>query len=485
MGFATSKFSDRLSPMPQNKRPNILWYCTDQQRFDTIGALGNPYVQTPTLDRLVEEGTAFTRTYCQSPICTPSRASFMSGLYPSRVHNTRNGNDTYPENAPLISRQLAEAGYDCGLIGKFHLQSSGKRTEPRIKDDGFRYWKFSHAPRDDWPEGEHDYADWVRDQGASLNALRESEDRVPAEFHQTTWATTRAIEFLSEDRGDSPWMLNINIYDPHPPFIPPRKYAEKFDENDMPGPHFQPSDICAQSKLEDADFQTKSRDPAEFDCKHIQADYYAMIALIDDQLARLLEALEESGQAENTVVIFTSDHGETLGDHGMLYKGCRFYEGLTRVPLIFHAPGHIKAGQQCDRLTELLDLSASILDLAGLEIPDEHQGQSLVPWLTGEKPSHESPREFVRCEYFDALAAEFTGGNGTFATMHRTDRHKLVLYHSLNKGELFDLETDPWEHDNLWDKPEAAELKNELILQSFHAHVNLTTDIGSDRIAPM
>lgn len=197
--------------MPQNKRPNILWYCTDQQRFDTIGALGNPYVQTPTLDQLVEEGTAFTRTYCQSPICTPSRASFMSGLYPSRVHNTRNGNDTYPENAPLISRQLAEAGYDCGLIGKFHLQSSGKRTEPRIKDDGFRYWKFSHAPRDDWPEGEHDYADWVRDQGADLNALRESEDRVPAEFHQTTWATTRAIEFLSEDRGNSPWMLNINI----------------------------------------------------------------------------------------------------------------------------------------------------------------------------------------------------------------------------------------------------------------------------------
>ena len=148
-----------------NERPNILWYCTDQQRFDTIGALGNPHVQTPVLDSLANEGTAFTHTYCQSPICTPSRASFMSGLYPSRVHNTRNGNESFPDWPPVITKLIADSGYDCGMIGKFHLQSSGKRTEPRI-DDGFRYWKFSHAPRDDWEEG-HDYADWVREQGAT------------------------------------------------------------------------------------------------------------------------------------------------------------------------------------------------------------------------------------------------------------------------------------------------------------------------------
>ncbi|MFT7632139.1 MAG: arylsulfatase, partial [Mariniblastus sp.] len=181
-----------------NKRPNILWYCTDQQRFDTIGALGNPHVKTPNIDQLVKNGVAFTHAYCQSPICTPSRSSFMTGLYPARVRNTRNGNDTFPDDPPIISKLIADAGYDCGMVGKFHLQSSGHRTEPRL-DDGFTFWKFSHAPRDDWQEG-HDYADWVRENGGDLDAMRQSEERVAPEFHQTTWASERAIEFISMDR---------------------------------------------------------------------------------------------------------------------------------------------------------------------------------------------------------------------------------------------------------------------------------------------
>jgi len=216
-------------------RPNILWYCTDQQRFDTIGALGNTFVRTPTIDRLVGAGTAFTHAYCQSPICTPSRSSFMTGMYPSRVHNTRNGNESFPTWPPLITKLIADSGYDCGMIGKFHLQSSGHRTEPRL-DDGFRYWKFSHAPRDDWPEG-HDYAEWVRERGGDLEVMRTSEERIPTEFHQTTWATERSIEFVTQQR-DEPWLLNVNVYDPHPPFIPPKSYADRFDPNSMPGPYF-------------------------------------------------------------------------------------------------------------------------------------------------------------------------------------------------------------------------------------------------------
>jgi len=466
------------------KSPIIVWYCTDQQRLDTIGALGNPFVQTPTLDRLVAEGTAFTRAYCQSPICTPSRASIMSRKYPSRVHNTRNGNATFPENEPLISKRIADLGYDCGMIGKFHLQSSGKRTEPRIPNDGFRYWKFSHAPRDDWPEGEHDYADWVRENGGDLNSLRESPDNVPARFHQSTWATTRAIEFLGEDRVDQPWMLNINVYDPHPPFTPPREYEDRFSAEDMPGPQFEKSDIAAQDRLTDADFQTRSKPPEEIEAKSAQAKYYAMIALIDDQFARLWDAIRESGQADNTVIIFTSDHGETLGDHGLLYKGCRFYEGLVRVPLIFHFPSHFREGVQYDHPVELLDLSATLLQIAGAKIPDDHQGKDLSPILKGTGDD-EPVRDSVRCEYFDALASEFTGGNGTFATMYLEGRYKLSVYHSIGKGELFDLHDDPWEHRNLWDDPNFEDVKNELILKSFNSHVNLTTDVGSPRIAPM
>ena len=461
-------------------RPNILWYCTDQQRFDTIGALGNPHVRTPVIDGLVREGVAFTHVYCQSPICTPSRSSFMTGLYPSRVHNTRNGNDTFPGWPPVITRLIADAGYTCGLVGKFHLQSSGRRTEPRM-DDGFSYWKFSHAPRDDWAEG-HDYADWVRTQGGDLNALRESEDRVPTELHQTTWTSERSIEFIEQPHV-RPWLLNVNIYDPHPPFIPPRSYAEQFDPAAMPGPHFRESDLAAQALLTGCDFQDEVRTPEEYDAAGAQARYYAMIAQIDDQFARILAALEATGQRENTIIIFTSDHGEALGDHGLMYKGCRFYEGLVRVPLIFSWPSHFQQNEQSDALVELLDLTATLLDLTGVPQPEYQQGKTLLPILNGESTGEHRP--FVRSEYFDALDPHFTGGTGTFATMHRTRQHKRCVYHGKDVGELFDLETDPWEHENLWDDAAHAGIKNQLLAESFDAHVLLTTDMGSKRIAPM
>lgn len=467
--------------LTMNSRPNILWYCTDQQRFDTIGALGNAFVKTPTLDQLVADGTAFTHAYCQSPICTPSRSSFMTGLYPSRLHNTRNGNDTFPDHPPLISKLIADSGYDCGMIGKFHLVSSGYRTEPR-QDDGYSFWKFSHAPRDDWQTG-HDYADWVKAKGGDLTAMRDSPERVPTEFHQTTWATEMAIEFLNQPRSE-PWMLNINIYDPHPPFIPPKSYADQFDAADMPGPWFRDSDLAQQAEFSDIDFQDEVRMPEEHRAKQAMADYYAMIAQIDDQFARLLSAIDDAGQTDNTVIIFTSDHGESLGDHGLMFKGCRFYEGLVRVPLIFRWPGRFRSDLRADGLVELLDVTATVLELAGLDPPEYLQGRSLMPILTGATdPNHF--RTAVRCEYFDALHPHFTGGTGAFGTMYRRGPWKLVVYHGKGLGELYNLEADPHEFTNLWDDPNFAAIKAELVLAAFEQHVVLTTDVGSERIAPM
>jgi arylsulfatase A-like enzyme len=325
----------------------------------------------------------------------------------------------------------------------------------------------------------------VKEKGGDLTAMRESEDNVSAEYHQTTWATERALEFLDEAESiDKPWMLNINPYDPHPPFIPPKKYAEKFDADSMPGPHFRESDYEAQAKLGPVDFQTEAQSPEERGAKKIQALYYAMIALIDDQLARIIQRLDETGQRENTVIIFTSDHGESLGDHGLLYKGCRFYDGLVRVPLIFNCPGGIESGLQSEALVELLDMSATILDFAGVERPEYFQGDSLRPILSGAT-SPEHHRESIRSEYFDALDKKFCNGNASFATMYRTRRYKISVYHRDNLGELFDLENDPHEFDNLWDDPAYEEIKNQLILESFNDHVLKTTDVGSRRIAPM
>ena len=192
-----------------DERPNILWICTDQQRYDTIGALGNENVSTPHIDRLVSEGFACTHAYCQCPICTPSRASFLTGMYASAVHVNGNGNGTFPGHPPLVTKLLSDSGYDCGLIGKLHLTSAHKRIEARV-DDGYRYWEYSHAPRDDWEVG-HGYADWVREQGEILGELTKSLDGVPEAFHQTTWCAEKTIEFMREER-EGPWLASVNIY---------------------------------------------------------------------------------------------------------------------------------------------------------------------------------------------------------------------------------------------------------------------------------
>jgi arylsulfatase A-like enzyme len=211
----------------------------------------------------------------------------------------------------------------------------------------------------------------------------------------------------------------------------------------------------------------------------LKAAYYAMLKLVDDQLGRLLQAIDDGGDFNNTLVIFSTDHGESLGDHGLIEKGCRFYEGLVRVPLIFSWPGQIKTNLQSDALVELMDIAPTLLDAATIAKPSHMQGQSLWPLLTGKTdPRFHKP--FVRSEYFDALKEN----DGTRATMYRDDRYKLVVYHGHDLGELYDLNVDPGEFNDLWDDPNASDIKNRLIHQSFDATM-LVQDLGPPRIGPM
>ena len=391
-------------PTTKTPPPNILWYCTDQQRFDTIGALGNPHVHTPNFDRLVREGVAFTHTYCQAPICTPSRASFLTGRYPSAVGVNGNGNPWFPQEETLVTRRLADVGYECGLVGKLHLAGAYLGREPRV-DDGYSFFQYSHAPRDDWSRG-HDYADWLREQGADAAGLlavapvphglaepTSTDDNVPPRLHQSTWCSDRAIDFIAANQ-ERPWLLSVNPYDPHPPYDPPWEYYRRFDPDTLPGPHFQDSDLDHQRSLAEAGFQTEPMTPDEFDGaggRKAQALYYAMIEQLDDQFGRILDMLERTGQRENTVIVFMSDHGEALGDHGLAHKGCRFFDGLTRVPLIISWPGHLESDLRSDALVELLDVAPTLMELAGLPTPPEMQGRSLVPILSGRTCSGRAP----------------------------------------------------------------------------------------------
>jgi arylsulfatase len=472
------------------ERPNILWICTDQQRYDTIRALGNDVIRTPNLDRLVAEGVAFTRAYSQSPICTPSRASFLTGRYPNTVHVNRNGDGTFPERPGLITRTLRDEGYDCGLSGKLHLTAANGRVEAVPADQyGYRVIEWSHHPQpeDFWPTDQHDYQRWLRDQGVVWEEAHDADldsewttevcrPGIAAEYHQTTWCAEKAIAFMTEER-EGPWLMSVNPFDPHPAFDPPLSYLERVDVDAMPMPLFREEELTSQRRFQGIDHQTEDpRSPEDYPAQRMVAAYYAQIELIDDQLGRMLDALEATGQRENTIIIFTSDHGEMLGDHALLWKGCRFYEGAVHVPLIISWPAQAQSGLVSDALVELTDLVPTLLDALDLPISAHVQGRSLLPILKGEAdPDHH--RDFVRCEYHDTLDRPYA----SHANMLRTDRYKLVVYHGHEVGELYDLEADPDEFHNLWDDPAMQEMKHGLIKQLFDA-VMLAVDEGVERV---
>ncbi|MDE2852635.1 MAG: sulfatase-like hydrolase/transferase [Chloroflexota bacterium] len=478
-----------------SKGPNILWYCTDQQRFDTIAALGNAHINTPNIDRFAAESTVFTHAYCQSPICSPSRASFLTGMYPSALGVNGNGFRCFPRHyeARLISHVLRDEGYDCGLVGKLHLASAFLRREERV-DDGYDYFQYSHDHKGGNERG-NEYVEWIKAQGidhnqvllprgiTSLDDYRNSHlqqgfgglmeptaeaDNIPPHLHQTHWCTEKAIEFIGRNREpDKPWLLSINPFDPHPPFDAPCEYYRRYDPDSLPGAHFEEGDIAHQRRLEaaDIDFQNRARRPEEFQHKQIQASYYGMIEFLDEEFGRLLHYLEATGQRENTVIIFMSDHGEMLGDHGLVLKGCRFYEGLARVPLMISWPGHVKP-QVSDALIELVDIAPTLYELLGMDVPPWVQGRSAASLLAGDALSTPH-REFVRAEHY--AATNFP--DKTHATMYRDRRWKLVTYHQKQICELYDLENDPWEHNDLSEDPDYAAVKWDLMRRSYDATV--------------
>ncbi len=486
-------------------RPNILWYCTDQQRFDTVGALGNRHVRTPRLDAVAGDGVAFTRAYVQSQICTPSRASFLTGRYPATNHVHRNGNAYFPDHETLVTRLFADAGYDCGLIGKLHLASAAGGSERR-SNDGYRVFQWSHHPMPTLDPAHHAYHRWLADeQGVDPRELY-SHIRsfccagVPAELHQSTWCTEMAIRFIDEAR-DGPWLLSLNPFDPHPPFDPPPEYLSRYDPATLPPPAFRPSDLerqrafraVSQQSIDARDPNGVNPDPAggqshedtatvppdSFDGRAVKAAYYAMIELLDAQLGRLLDHLEAVGQLDDTIVVFHSDHGEMLGDHGLLYKGCRFFEGLVHVPLVVRWPERFRAGLVSDALVELVDLAPTLLDAAGLEVPGYMQGRSLVPLLAGEADPHRHKTSVV-AEFNDALGSTRVP-MPSHATMHFDGRFKTVVYHALGLGEIFDLEEDPDEFVNLWDAPAMQGAKAELLHRHLDA-VMATSSAGVERV---
>jgi len=459
-------------------RPNILWICSDQQRFDTLGCYGNPFVHTPNLDRLAERGTAFTLAYSQSPVCTPSRACFLTGRYPRTCRTRQNGADI-PGDEVLVTRLLANAGYVCGLSGKLHLSACNpavcKEMERRI-DDGYAVFHWSHHSGAGW--GTHNaYWAWLQDKNATFTSRPHPDSdyaRIgpPAELHQTTWCAEMASNFIRDRAADGrPWLFSVNTFDPHHPFDAPEshlaRYLDRLDE--IPLPNYVEGELSDKTKWQrydhegayghDAGFRYAQMTP--LDHRLVRASYWAMCDLLDEQVGRMLDVLAQTGQLERTIVIYTSDHGEMLGDHGIYLKGPYFYEPAIHVPLIVAWPGRVRA-QRSRALVELTDLPQTLLDAARLPYGPGMQGQSLWPLLTGQSPP-DTHREDVYCEYYNAMP--WHQAPTAQATMVRTNRFKIVVDHTASHGELYDLEQDPDETHNRWDDPAYVEAKAEMLVR--------------------
>ena len=489
----------------KREKPNILWICTDSQRWDTLGCYGNKWVKTPNIDRLASEGMLFENVFCQNPLCTPSRGNFLTGRYPVTNKLRQNGQDIPPDEI-LVTKVLRDNGYVCGLSGKLHICACDHRiklygrdpdnwwrysdelhfkgVEPRI-DDGYDEFHWDHAPSEKFRSSS--YIRWLREKGKKIEYTERSESRhvsdgLPDELHQTTFCVEKAMDFIrAYETAPYPWLFSVNIFAPHFRLIPPKEYLDRYlgiiDE--IPDACFEDDELdnkpYFQKKFQ-SQIGMKVKEMTPYERKFIKAAYWAMVDHIDYQVGRLLDILEETGQKNETMVIFTSDHGELLGDHGLYVKGPFLYDAAVRVPLIISYPNVVPAGIRRKSIAELGDLAPTVLDCAGLPRQPGMQAKSLWQFITDEI-AEDNFRDSAYCEYYNSNPDT----PAQFCTMVRDQKHKIIVYHGQELGELYDLENDPGELKNLWNCPQYMELKMNMLKKTCDRMAE-TADPLPDRI---
>ena len=456
--------------MAKDQRPNILLLMTDQQRWGALGCV-DPVLRTPNLDAVAARGIRYSESVCNAPICVPSRYSMMTGLYASQVGSRHNGqfcpeDDDLP--LPVLPQRLHDAGYQTAGFGKTHWYPShmiegayeGSRRGFEIR--GIAGWsdERSVCGREVGARyQDQDEAEWVirrKEETRPFGLGGESKEgyagvtsSVPAEHHREGWLTRQALNFVDRERDSKrPWFLYLSFDFPHPAFTVPPGYEERYDIEMIEVPEV-PEGILKGHGWPRFEGRWPALTPYQQRLSRLR--YYAICTYVDELFGRILRRVDEIGARDNTYVIFTSDHGEMLGDRGRVSKYC-LYEGSVRVPLVLAGPG-LPKGTVDDRPAELVDVLPTILDVVGLEIPPELPGGSLLV------PS-------VRIGQFCELHA--VGSDRVEeapAYMWRRDGWKLILYlpdtiHGAalrvaeTAGELYDLRSDPLEMHDLYGEPE-------------------------------
>lgn len=488
------------------KRPNVLLITSDQQHWNTLGCL-NPELKTPTLNRMAAQGTLFSRAYCPNPTCTPTRASILTGQYPSQ-HGAYSLGTKLPESAHTLGEDFIRAGYATALIGKAHFQPLAATAEypslearPILFDLDFwrkfdrRFYGFEHVELarnhvDEPLVGQH-YALWLEENGCTNwrdyfqppignNPHQRHTWQIPERFHYNTWIAERTNARLEiHAKEQQPFFLWSSFFDPHPPYLVPKPWDAMYDSSALavprvtPGEHERNPPFFRKTQEEEPDFSEYEEPEGNMvhgfhshrqrpaDLARDIAIYYGMVSMMDHSIGRILERLEALGLAENTLVVFASDHGHLFGQHGLIAKGPFHYEDLLKVPLLARWPGRIPAGRKSDALQSLVDLPVTLLRFCGLEVPRSMVGVDQSAVWTGRQAR---AREHVLVENRHQPT---TVNLRTYIDA----RYKITVHLGREYGELFNLEEDPGEVNNLWAAPASAGLKQELLLKFLHAEM--------------
>jgi arylsulfatase A-like enzyme len=430
------------------QRPNILLVTTDQQRGDCLGLAGHPVLETPHMDFLGGSGTHFRRAYSECPICVPARRTIMSGQSPA-AHGVLTNHSVAWEPAHTLAGDLRHAGYQTYMVGKLHLSPPRKRF-------GFDHLVLSNSPRG----RDNDYVDWLARfgaaapvdrwamaHGATPNGFIGRPYHLDETLTHTFWCASEAIAFLSKRDRTVPFFLNLSFYDPHPPQVPPAFCFERYDALDLPQPvvgDWAPDVPGPRSGDDPEAVKTTALVHLDDRLAHRwRAAYFGAISYVDYQLGRVLQYMRETNELDNTFGLFTSDHGEMLGDHHMIGK-TRAFEGSAHVPFLCRPPRawDYPGRRVVDAPVGLQDVMPTLLDAAGLPLPDSVTGRSVLPLMREETPAG-GWREALHGEHCRRYPQH--GGMHYLADGHT----KYVWYSERGEELLFDLDDDPQELHNL------------------------------------
>lgn len=414
-------------------RWNLLMITHDQQRADCLGYYGNRVIRTPNIDRLASQGIRFDQHYVQTPQCVPSRVSLATGRYP-HVHRTPTNLYRLPESERSLARILNEQGYHTATVGELpfaprhylggfqELVASGREHEAILEKHG---WRGAGIP----PENRRRLEEFER---LSRERFQASAVPWPEELDETAVFADHARGFLRRNR-QRPFFLHVNLRRPHHPFDPPAPFDRMYEGASFPASHSLAGEMNnkppGHNKALHSSVGFDLTKMSAKDLGRVKSFYYGMISLNDKYVGQILDELKSQGLDERTVVVFNADHGEMLGDHGLLFKGGYMYDEVLHTPLVIRAPGKVKAGAVNRALTEEIDVLPTVLELLNVPAHKGIQGQSLL-----------------RGEGRPAVFAEFP----TIRTA-RTSEWKIVHYQRAKLGELYDLKNDPHELHNLWD----------------------------------